>query len=917
MDEAEILVLQKKLKKLKQYKGQGTQLISLYLPSDADRSSVTKQLTDEISQSSNIKSAQTRKNVQAALKRISNYLKQIDFKLPENGLVLFSGEVSTNPSKSDVILVDLSPPKPLKTKLYWCDSTFHLDPLIEMAQTDQIYGLVSVDKREGTIAILRGKSLEILANDTSGVPGKTRAGGQCLEKNSLVSLENGEIKSISEIAVDDKLISADLNKFNLKNSKVTDAFTKNRKKQCKIITKYPRFEIESSLDHTFFVFKENKVVEKKAKDLSEDDVLLFSENISVKSKLQKIDSKQYFNSYILKESGIKLIKQKKKAKNLTNEQFAEKLNISKNTINSLERKAFDPKLNTLKNLCNLLNIEFNDFIKNHTTQNNYHYIKLPNILDKDLSQFLGYLLGDGSIEEDRITFFEGDLKLIEYYKNKFNRYFKLKSNFTFRKTKNYYQLRLTSRPLVRLVRNEFFENKSSLYSLIPSKVLMSDNDVLAKFLKGLFDADGYVSGKKIGISLNNKNLIKQIQIALLRFSIISSFLEYDNNKNKYSNNPKYTIQITDKESISLFKKKIGFTLNKKQEKIKEIIKQKDSKSNVRQILFSGTKIRELIENNNLNLEKFPKVNSFFRNERLMSKYVFYNSIIKNISNKNLKSSFIKIYNYNVLPSRISKIEIINKSQKMYDLSVLNKNFISNGLIVHNSAHRFERLREKAAESFFKRIGEKVNALFMNQDKLKGIIVGGPGMTKKTFLEQSDLDPHLHKMILGKIDTSYTGYAGIKEILDKSEDLLQEAGIVKEKHLVDEFLKNIAKNNLATYGFKDVTHALNLGQASKVLLSEDINWGVIKYKCPKCEKEYVEIVKNIDNLDIKASEIESNCPKCKGSTTQVISKEDIFDYFLELAKSTSAEVELISTKSQEGHQFFQTFGGIACLLRFKT
>ena len=843
MDEAEIILLQKKLKKLKQYKGQGTQLISLYLPTDVDRSSVTRQLTDEISQSANIKSAQTRKNVQAALKRISNYLKKIDFKLPENGLVLFSGEVSTNPSKSDVILVDLVPPKPLKTKLYWCDSTFHLDPLIEMAQTDQVYGLISIDKREGTIALLRGKSLDMLANETSGVPGKTRAGGQCLEKNSLVSLENGDIKPISEIIKENKLISADFKKFSLKNSKVTDTFTKNRRKYCKIITKYPRFEIESSLDHTFFVFENNKVIEKKAKDLTEYDVLLFPEKIIPKTRLQKLDSKKYFD--------------------------------------------------------------------------NSSTIKLPNTLDQNLAQFLGYLLGDGSIEEDRITFFESDSKLIEYYKNKFNRYFKLKSNFTFRNSKNYYQLRLTSRPLVRLVRNEFFNNKSSLNSLIPSKVLMSDNLILSKFLKGLFDADGYVSGKKISISLNNKNLIKQIQMSLLRFSIISSFLEYDNNKNKYSNNHKYTIQITDKESINLFKKQIGFTLNKKQKKINDIIKQKDNKSNIRQILYSWKKIRELIEKNNLNIERFPKINSFFRDQRLMSKYVFYNSIIKNISEKDLKSNFINIYNYNILPSRISKIEIINKSQKMYDLSVLEKNFISNSLIVHNSAHRFERLREKAAESFFKRIGEKVNALFMEKEKLKGIIIGGPGLTKKTFLEQADLDPHLHKMILGNIDTSYTGYAGIKEILDKSEDLLQEAGIVKERQLVDKFLKNIAKSELATYGFKDVTEALKLGQASTVLLSEDIEWGVIKYKCPKCNKEYTEVVKNIDNLDIRASEIESNCPKCKGSTTQLISKEDIFDYFLELAKSTSAEVELISTKSQEGYQFYQTFGGIACLLRFKT
>jgi peptide chain release factor subunit 1 len=138
MDTTDVLLLKKKLKEIKKYKGDGTQLISLYLPPNADRSAVTKQLTDEISQSANIKSQQTRKNVQAALRRLTNYLRQIDFKLPINGVVLFSGNVSENPAKNDVVLLAVSPPKPLATKLYWCDSEFHTGPLEDMAQTDEI-----------------------------------------------------------------------------------------------------------------------------------------------------------------------------------------------------------------------------------------------------------------------------------------------------------------------------------------------------------------------------------------------------------------------------------------------------------------------------------------------------------------------------------------------------------------------------------------------------------------------------------------------------------------------------------------------------------------------------------------------------------------------------------------------------------
>ncbi len=177
-DQAELSVFKKKLRKLEEFRGRGTELISLYLPSGVDRSLVTSQLTEEMSQSSNIKSPATKKNVQGALRKIQNFLKQIDFRLPDRGLVLFCGNVSESEGKTDIQLFMVKPPLTLKTKLYWCDSEFHLAPLKEMAQPKEVYGIVSIDKSESTIAVLVGKRYEILGKFTSGVAGKSRAGGQ-------------------------------------------------------------------------------------------------------------------------------------------------------------------------------------------------------------------------------------------------------------------------------------------------------------------------------------------------------------------------------------------------------------------------------------------------------------------------------------------------------------------------------------------------------------------------------------------------------------------------------------------------------------------------------------------------------------------------------------------------------------------
>ena len=172
------VLFRKKIKQLESYQGKGTELISVYVPENADRSSVMNQLNEEISQSSNIKSQTTRKNVQGALRKITHYLKVIDFKIPKRGIVVFAGNISAREGQNDIRLFTINPVQDLKVKLYWCDSKFHLEPLKDMMISDEVYGLATIDKRESLIAVLNGKTYQILRKMHSGVPGKIKAGGQ-------------------------------------------------------------------------------------------------------------------------------------------------------------------------------------------------------------------------------------------------------------------------------------------------------------------------------------------------------------------------------------------------------------------------------------------------------------------------------------------------------------------------------------------------------------------------------------------------------------------------------------------------------------------------------------------------------------------------------------------------------------------
>lgn len=169
--------LRRKLEELKECKGRHTELISLYIPPNKQIHDVTAYLRNEYSQSQNIKSKTTMKNVLSAIESIMNRLKQFK-KPPENGVVFFVGHKSVGADKTEMVAHVIEPPRPIQTFLYRCDSSFYVEPLEEMLKETEIYGLFLIDRRECTIGLLKGNRIELLKYMTSHVPGKHGRGGQ-------------------------------------------------------------------------------------------------------------------------------------------------------------------------------------------------------------------------------------------------------------------------------------------------------------------------------------------------------------------------------------------------------------------------------------------------------------------------------------------------------------------------------------------------------------------------------------------------------------------------------------------------------------------------------------------------------------------------------------------------------------------
>jgi len=181
MEDAQKYELEETVKELEDYRGRHTELISVYVPADYTLTQVGKQIETEKGTAVNIKSKTTRKNVLDALEKVSRQLKLIG-RTPEKGLAVFAGNVSDVEGQADIKIWAIEPLKPLKIKMYRCDQTFVLEPLKEMLETEEVYGLLLIERKEATIGILEGKSIRVLQTLTSGIPSKVRAGGQSSQR---------------------------------------------------------------------------------------------------------------------------------------------------------------------------------------------------------------------------------------------------------------------------------------------------------------------------------------------------------------------------------------------------------------------------------------------------------------------------------------------------------------------------------------------------------------------------------------------------------------------------------------------------------------------------------------------------------------------------------------------------------------
>lgn len=394
--------------------------------------------------------------------------------------------------------------------------------------------------------------------------------GKCITDDSLILTSRGLIEFrdlIPSTMKDDSSLPFETEIFGINGiEKTSHIYFSGNVKTLKLKTS-SGFSIEGTPHHPILTASAEGLVWKTLSQLDENDFVAIGNGANVWNKTFQTTewlSATASERRLRTESAVTQIHQLISEKLGRNPAVGELINAYGKTFN-LNYKHF--KIGTV---AHRLNLPFSDSkeLKGHfqtfEEKLNINRVEKQKImLDKDLAYLLGVLIGDGNVEKGElfpafvITCEEQEVQedLQRIAQNHFGRIPKV-SKYGTKAAKLRFSQSIGQIALDFGVKAVNAKNKT-----VPKAILESPREVVAGFLQGLFDANGYVrKDGLIDFGSRSEKLVFQLQILLANFGIISHL------KIKQVNNEDFYRLIIGGNNAVKFHKSIGFRLSRKKER---------------------------------------------------------------------------------------------------------------------------------------------------------------------------------------------------------------------------------------------------------------------------------------------------------------------------------------------------------------
>ncbi len=198
---------------------------------------------------------------------------------------------------------------------------------------------------------------------------------------------------------------------------------------------------------------------------------------------------------------------------------------------------------------------------------------MPKFWDEQMGELFGIFIAEGTAAKDRVLFtIEAHEEDLAAAISKEMKLFGVEGYTVPKPGKQCNVLRFDNRGLA-----EFFGKYwSRIEKRVPTPILMSPNTVVAAFLRGTFEGDGYVrkANNYHGVFLKSKHrkLLEEVQTLLLRFGITSRIHGGPYTTRGGKDSAAYVLTIRGKDVVNKFKEQIGFISARKKVRLEAIVK---------------------------------------------------------------------------------------------------------------------------------------------------------------------------------------------------------------------------------------------------------------------------------------------------------------------------------------------------------
>ena len=498
-----------------------------------------------------------------------------------------------------------------------------------------------------------------------------------LKTNGVLAAKDEE-KEVYEITSPHFVFSLNKETGKMEKKPVTHAWKFNNKTEMKNVRLRNGFSVCTTPEHGFLALKDLKFEFIEAKDLSKGSAIVSARKLSASSGenfkeqiLEKLSQKQFYVSLSkeMKEKINENLGKSKEKKKITLQNCSISTKFSTFYFGLRKNRLL---LNDVFSLSKYFKISPNELFENIETIN--FGCGRKNIFPKNLENFYylaGLFVGDGS--ERR--FVVGKPYLEKRFVEICNAFgFNPKEKIVPGKTKELY----ANKTILELLNSIFdYTKKMKSHNVRISKILESSPDTLvACFLRGYFDCDGTVEKGRNAISITSAStqMLKDLQITLLRFGCISIVNKNDN-----------TLYISG-VSAKHFVNHIGFEIEEKMSKATNLA-QKSTGSQVCDLVPIGNGLNSFrnMQKNFVSMTSIGHHYYKYENGQYSPTVTTFAQIVGSFKQKGIEIKALEKINTEEL-AFVEVEEISNEYFKeVYDFTVAdNHNFIANGVVVHNT-----------------------------------------------------------------------------------------------------------------------------------------------------------------------------------------------------------------------------------------